>query len=50
MRGHGNKVKFSQQKETLKLVITNNFKSPEELIKYLVKFCRDVTAFLKNSL
>ena len=50
MRGHGNKVKFSQQKETLKLVITNNFQSPEELIKYLVKFCRDVTAFLKNSL
>lgn len=49
MDNHRNKVKFSQQKETLKLVITNDFKSPQELIEYLVIFCKNVSdIFNKN--
>ena len=43
-----NKVKFSQQKETLKLVITNDFKSPEELIEFLVKFCKSISEMFKE--
>jgi len=33
------KVKFNQQKETMRLIIPNNFESPEMLIKFLIEFC-----------
>jgi len=53
--GYRNKIKFSQQKETLKLVVINDFsqrdgkpKSPEELMEYLVKFCKDVNDVFKK--
>jgi transcription-repair coupling factor (superfamily II helicase) len=42
MNEHRNKIKFSQQKETLKLVIANTFNSPEEILQYLVRFCKEV--------
>ncbi|HSP89106.1 MAG TPA: transcription-repair coupling factor, partial [Ignavibacteriaceae bacterium] len=34
MDEYKNKIKFNQQKEVLKLVIVNDFKSPEELLEY----------------
>ncbi len=48
MNNYKSKVKFNQQKETLKLVITNNFKSPEELMEFLIKFCREVSETFKE--
>jgi len=48
MNNYKSKVKFNQQKETLKLVITNNFKSPEELMEFLVKFCKEVGELFKK--
>jgi transcription-repair coupling factor (superfamily II helicase) len=35
-------VKFSQQKDTLKLVMTNKFESPEKIFENLIDFCRRV--------
>lgn len=35
-------VKFSQQKDTLKLVMTNRFESPEKIFENLIDFCRRV--------
>lgn len=48
MNDPGNKVKFNQQKEILKLVITNDFKSAEELIENLIKFCKRVAEMFKK--
>lgn len=31
-------IKFNQQKEVMKLMIQNNFESPEKMMKYLIKF------------
>lgn len=31
-------IKFNQQKEVMKLLIQNNFESPEKLMEYLIKF------------
>jgi len=35
-------VKFSQQKDVMKLVINNNFENPERILEFLVKFSREV--------
>jgi transcription-repair coupling factor (superfamily II helicase) len=35
-------VKFSQQKEIMKLVIINKFESPEKTLKFLIDFCKRV--------
>jgi len=43
-----NQVKFNQQKETLKLVITNTFKTPEELLEFLVRFCKEISDMYKK--
>ncbi len=48
MNNYKSRVKFNQQKETLKLVITNNFKSPEELMEFLIKFCKEVSETFKE--
>jgi transcription-repair coupling factor (superfamily II helicase) len=50
MNDYRNKIKFNQQKETLKLVMLNNFNSPEELMEYLVKFCKSVTDIFKKEM
>ena len=44
MDNYNDKVKFNQQKDVMKLIITNNFKTPEELLEFLIKFCKEVTA------
>lgn len=43
---YSDNVKFNQQKETLRLVITNNFTSPSELLDYLIAFAKDVASIL----
>ena len=48
MGDYKNKVKFNQQKEVLRLIITNDFKSPEEVLEYLIKFCKDVGEMFKE--
>jgi transcription-repair coupling factor (superfamily II helicase) len=35
-------VKFSQQKDVMKLVINNNFENPERILEFLIKFSREV--------
>lgn len=48
MDNYKNKVKFSQQKEVLKLIITNNFESPEKLLEFMIYFSREVMDFFKQ--
>ncbi len=42
MDDYKDKIKFNQQKETMKLVITNNFETPEKIFEFLILFCKDV--------
>src|SRR5690606_22443809 len=42
MDNYKDKIKFNQQKETLKLIITNHFENPEKLLEFLIKFCNEV--------
>jgi transcription-repair coupling factor (superfamily II helicase) len=37
-------IKFNQQKDVMKLVITNTFPSPEEQIQYLINLTREIAA------
>ena len=42
MDNYKDKVKFNQQKDVMKLVITNNFKTPEDLLEFLIKFSKEI--------
>lgn len=42
MSTYPNDIKFSQQKETLKLVMTNRYETPEKIFEHLIDFCRRV--------
>jgi transcription-repair coupling factor (superfamily II helicase) len=42
------KVKFNQQKETLRLIIVNNFASPSALLESLIDFAKDVASVLNG--
>ncbi|MFO7446395.1 MAG: transcription-repair coupling factor [Ignavibacteriaceae bacterium] len=44
MDEYKDRIKFSQQKEVMKLVISNNFESPEKLLEFLIKFTKEVAA------
>lgn len=46
MQKYADTVKFNQQKETLRLVITNNFSSPQALLENLIAFTKDVAGLL----
>lgn len=37
-------IKFNQQKEVMKLVITNTFTSPEEQLQYLINLTKEIAA------
>jgi transcription-repair coupling factor (superfamily II helicase) len=41
-------VKFSQQKDVMKLVITNNFETPEKIADFLIKFSREIMKLFNN--
>ncbi|MEJ2614883.1 MAG: transcription-repair coupling factor, partial [Ignavibacteriaceae bacterium] len=42
MDKYNDKVKFNQQKEVMKLIITNNFKAPEVLLEFLINFSKEI--------
>jgi transcription-repair coupling factor (superfamily II helicase) len=42
-----NKIKLEQKKETMKLLISNNFSSPEDLLNFLIKFTNEVMNLFK---
>ncbi len=42
------KIKFSQQKEVMKLVIENRFEKPEDILSYLITFCSRVSKLFGN--
>lgn len=42
MNNYRDTVKFNQQKEVMRLIIPNNFSSPEKLLEFLIKFCREI--------
>ncbi len=37
-------IKFNQQKETMRLIIVNNFESIDMMFEFLINFCREVSA------
>ncbi|MFZ6032884.1 MAG: transcription-repair coupling factor [Melioribacter sp.] len=39
----GKKVRFVQQKDLLKLEITNNFNNPEDILKFMITFTRKIS-------
>ncbi|MDR3666615.1 MAG: transcription-repair coupling factor [Ignavibacteriaceae bacterium] len=41
-------IKFSQQKDVLKLVITNNFETPDKISEFLIKFSREIMKLFNN--
>jgi transcription-repair coupling factor (superfamily II helicase) len=41
-------VKFSQQKDVMKLVISNNFETPEKISDFLIKFSREIMKLFNN--
>ena len=49
MDNYKDKIKFNQQKDVMKLVISNNFKTPEELLEFIIKFCREVADLFGES-
>jgi transcription-repair coupling factor (superfamily II helicase) len=49
MEEHKERIKFNQQKEVMRLIIPNNFESPEKLLEFLVRFCRSVSELFKES-
>jgi transcription-repair coupling factor (superfamily II helicase) len=40
---YADRIKFNQQKEVLKLVITNNFEDPEKILSFLTRFSKEVS-------
>lgn len=42
MDNYKDRIKFSQQKETMKLIIPNNFETPEKILEFLIEFCEEV--------
>lgn len=49
MEKYSDRVKFSQQKETLRLIIANYFATPSSLLEYLIAFTKDVGNALSKS-
>jgi transcription-repair coupling factor (superfamily II helicase) len=48
MEKYSDTVKFNQQKETMRLVITNNFNAPAALLEGLINFVKDVSVKLEE--
>lgn len=42
MTDYNNKITFNQQKENMRLIIQNNFESPEKIFDFLFEFCNKV--------
>lgn len=48
MDHYKDKIKFSQQKEVMKLVIENRFEKAEDILSYLITFCGRVSKLFGN--
>ena len=48
LNDYKDKIKFSQQKEVLKLVVENKFGKPEDILVYLITFCGRVARLFGN--
>ncbi|MDH3268353.1 MAG: transcription-repair coupling factor, partial [Ignavibacteria bacterium] len=46
---HKNSVKFEQKNDVMKLIIKNNFETPEKLLEFLIQFSLDVSKLFKDS-
>jgi len=44
---HKNTVSFKQDNDIMKLIIKNNYESPETLLAFLIKFCNEVIELFK---
>jgi hypothetical protein len=42
-------VKFEQKEETMKLVIKNNFETPEKLLEFLIDFSKSVRSLFESN-
>jgi hypothetical protein len=50
MAKYSDTVKFNQQKETMRLIISNNFASPAALLENIIDFTKDVASILNEEL
>ena len=48
MNKYKNSIKFEQKGETMKLIIKNNFETPEKLLEFLNSFSREVSVLFRN--
>jgi hypothetical protein len=48
MEKHFSEIKFSQEKESFKLVIVNRFENPEKIYEFLFKFSKDVSRIINT--
>jgi transcription-repair coupling factor (superfamily II helicase) len=48
MDHYKDKIKFSQQKEVMKLVIENRFEKAEDILSYLITFCGRISKLFGN--
>lgn len=49
MENYSKNVRFVQDNETMKLVINNNYNTPEDMINYLISFCKAIINLLNES-
>jgi transcription-repair coupling factor (superfamily II helicase) len=45
---HKDSVKFEQKKESMKLIVKNNFETPEKLLEFLIQFSNNVLNLFKD--
>jgi transcription-repair coupling factor (superfamily II helicase) len=45
---HKDAVKFEQKGESMKLIIKNNFETPEKLLEFLIDFSKNITKLFEN--
>jgi transcription-repair coupling factor (superfamily II helicase) len=49
MSKHKEKVKFEQKNDTMKLLIKNDFRSPEQLMEFLIEFSESITQLFQQN-
>jgi transcription-repair coupling factor (superfamily II helicase) len=47
---HKDAVKFEQKGESMKLIIKNNFETPEKLLEFLIDFSKSITKLFENNI
>ena len=48
MDDYKDKIRFSQQKEIMKLVVENKFEKPEDILSFLITFCSRISKLFGN--